>query len=259
MGARIFSQAGAAALGHASVRGCGRTRDVPDATGRLRTTDGGPPVTVAAVILSSTPEGAVTPADGVPRVRRMADTAWAGGALPIVVVAADPDGSVAGALGGSVARLVPPADPAAGPAGQMAHGFRAAIAAVRETDAALLWPARLCWVDAETLTSLIEAHGVDRTAILRPAWHGTPGWPALVPTDLLAALATVAHDRMPEDVPGALAAAGHRVVSLDLGDPGCVLGAATPRADLPSYEGPPEPASGHHHEWGAAAAGPPED
>jgi CTP:molybdopterin cytidylyltransferase MocA len=216
-------------------------------------------VTVAAVILSSTPEGAVTPADGVPRVRRMADAAWAGGALPIVVVAADPDGSVAGALGGSEARLVAPADPAAGPAGQMAHGFRAASAAVRETDAALLWPARLCWVDAETLTSLIEAHGVDRDAILRPAWRGAPGWPALVPAGLLPALGAVAPDRVPEDVLAALAAAGHRVASLDLGDPGCVLDAGTPHADLPTYEGPPEPASGHHHEWGAVVADPPED
>jgi CTP:molybdopterin cytidylyltransferase MocA len=216
-------------------------------------------MTVAAVILSASPEGAVTPAGGTPRVRRMADAAWAGGALPIVVVAADPDGVVAGALDGSVARLVPPADPAGGPVGQMARGFHAAIAAVRETDAALLWPARLCWVDAETLTSLIEAHGVDRDAILRPAWRGAPGWPALVPTGLLPALAEIAPDRMPEEVLGALATAGHRVASLDLGDPGCVLDARTPHADLPAYEGPPEPASGHHHEWGAVAAGPPDD
>lgn len=215
-------------------------------------------MTVAAVILSATPEAVVAPAEGTPRVRRMADAAWAGGALPIVVVAADPDGAVSDALAGSVARLVAPTDPAAGPAGQMAHGFRAATAAVRETDAALLWPARLCWVDAETLTSLIEAHGVDRDAILRPAWRGQPGWPALLPTDLLAALASVAPDRTPDGVLDALAEAGHRVTQVDLGDPGCVVDAGTARDDLPAWEGPPEPASGHHHEWGAATVGPAE-
>jgi CTP:molybdopterin cytidylyltransferase MocA len=213
-------------------------------------------MTVAAVILSATPEGAVAPADGTPRVRRMADAAWAGGAVPVIVVAADPAGAVQAALDGSEARLVAPADAGGGPAGQMAHGFRAAVAAVRETDAALLWPARLCWVDAETLTSLIEAHGVDRDAILRPAWRGEAGWPALVPTALLAALAGVRPDLMPDGVLEALAEAGHRTTTLDLGDPGCVVDAETARADLPAYEGPSEPTSGHHHEWGAAAAGP---
>ena len=212
-------------------------------------------MTVAAVILSATPEGAIAPADGTPRVRRMADAAWAGGALPIVVVADDPDGAVGHALDGSEARRVPPADPAGGTSAQMAHGVRAALAAVAETDAALIWPARLCWVDAETLTSLIEAHGVDRDAVLRPAWRGEPGWPVLVPVGLVPTLASVAPDRMPPDVVAALADAGLRVVALELGDPGCVLDAETAAADLPAFEGPPEPASGHHHEWGAAAAG----
>lgn len=216
-------------------------------------------MTIAAVILSATPGGAIALADGTPRVRRMADAAWAGGALPIVVVADDPDGAIARALEGSEARLTPPADAAGGPAGQMTHGFRTAVAAVAETDAALIWPARLCWVDAETLTSLIEAHGVDRAAVLRPAWRGEPGWPVLVPRALLPALASVDPDRMPPDVVTALTDAGLRVVALELGDPGCVLDAGTAAAGLPAYEGPPEPASGHHHEWGAAAAGAAED
>jgi CTP:molybdopterin cytidylyltransferase MocA len=211
-------------------------------------------VTVAAVILSATPAGAVAPADGTPRVRRMADVAWAGGAVPVVVVAPDPDGDVDAALAGSEARLVAPEVADAERAGGMVHGFRAALAAVSDTDAALLWPARLCWVDAETLTSLIEAHGVDRGAILRPTWHDEAGWPVLVPTAILADLDAVPPDRAPADAVEALAAAGHRVVALDLGDPGCVLDADIPRADLPAYVGPPEPASGHHHEWGAATA-----
>ncbi len=212
-------------------------------------------MTVAAVILSATAEGAVADADGVPRVRRMADAAWAGGAIPVVVVAPDPDGAVAEALAGSEAALVEPADPALGPAGQIARGIRAAIAAIRETDAALVWPARLCWVDAETLTSLIEAHGVDRRPVLRPSWRGDRGWPALVPVEALASIDAVAAERMPDEVLDDLAAGGWPVEVLDLGDPGCVLDAGTPRAELPPYEGPQEPASGHHHEWGASVGG----
>jgi hypothetical protein len=212
-------------------------------------------VTVAAVILSATAEGAVADADGSPRVRRMADAAWAGGAVPVVVVAPDPDGAVAEALAGSEAMLVAPADLAMGPAGQIARGIRAAIDAIRETDAVLVWPARLCWVDAETLTSLIEAHGVDRGPVLRPAWRDEVGWPALVPVDALGDLDAAARDRMPDEIVEDLRAAGRPVLTLDLGDPGCVLDAATPRGELPPYEGPREPSSGHHHEWGASAGG----
>jgi CTP:molybdopterin cytidylyltransferase MocA len=212
-------------------------------------------MTVAAVILSATAEGAVADADGVPRVRRMADTAWAGGAVPVVVVAPDPDGLVTEALAGSEAMLVAPADVALGPAGQIARGFRVAIDAIRETDAALVWPGRLCWVDAETLTSLIEAHGVERGPVFRPAWHDDAGWPVLVPVDALADLEAVAPDRMPDEIVEDLRAAGRAVRTLDLGDPGCVLDAGTPRVELPPYEGPREPASGHHHEWGASVGG----
>ena len=52
-------------------------------------------MTVAAVILASTADGALTDTLGQPRVRRLVDIAWAGGALPVVVVAPDPDGAVA--------------------------------------------------------------------------------------------------------------------------------------------------------------------
>jgi hypothetical protein len=212
-------------------------------------------VTVAAVILSATAESAVADADGVPRVRRMADAAWAGGAMPVVVVAPDPDGLVAEALMGSEAARVEPANAALGPAGQIARGIRVAVAAIRETDAALVWPGRMCWVDAETLTSLIEAHGVDRRPVFRPSWRGDLGWPALVPIDALATLDAVAAERMPDEVLDDLVAGGWPVVTLDLGDPACVLDARTPRVELPPYEGPQEPASGHHHEWGASVGG----
>ena len=45
-------------------------------------------MTVAAVILSATAEGALAETQGQARVRRLADLAWSGGALPIVVALA---------------------------------------------------------------------------------------------------------------------------------------------------------------------------
>ncbi len=35
-----------------------------------------------------------------------------------------------------------------------------------------------------------------------------------------------------------------------MGDPGVVHDADTAFADLPPYEGPPDPPAGHTHEWG---------
>ena len=206
-------------------------------------------MTVAAVILSATPEGALADTLGQPRVRRLTDLAWSGGALPIVVLAPDPDGSVAAALAGSEAVYGSPAPPEAGPAGQMVRGTELAMAEVRDTTAVLLWPARMTWVGPETITSLIEAHGTDPDTMLRPAWHGDPGWPVLVPTAHLAILRSVAADRMPPEVVEDLAAAiASRIV--EVGDPGVVHDVDTAPADLPAYEGPPDPPAGHTHEWG---------
>jgi CTP:molybdopterin cytidylyltransferase MocA len=210
-------------------------------------------MTVAAVILSATPEGAVADTLGQPRVRRLADLAWSGGALPIVVVAADPDGAVAAALAGTEAVHATPAPAETGPRGQMIRGAELAIDEVSDTSAVLIWPARMTWVGPETITSLIEAHGTDAGALLRPAWHGEPGWPILLPVEHLEVLRAVAPDRMPPVVVSELAAAiPTRVV--EMGDPGVVLDAETPAADLPAYEGPPDPPAGHTHEWGADVA-----
>jgi CTP:molybdopterin cytidylyltransferase MocA len=207
-------------------------------------------VTVAAVILSATAEGALAETQGQPRVRRLADLAWSGGALPIVVVSPDPAGDVVAALAGSEATYGTPALPESGPVGQMIRGCEAALAEVAETTGFLLWPARMTWVGAETVTSLIEAHGVSRAAVLRPAWHGQVGWPVLVPAAGLDALRAIAPDRMPPDVVDDLA----RVLStriVEVGDPGVVHDVDTARDDLPPYEGPPDPPAGHRHEWGA--------
>jgi CTP:molybdopterin cytidylyltransferase MocA len=206
-------------------------------------------MTVAAVILSATPEGSIADTLGQPRVRRLADLAWSGGALPIVVVAPDPDGAVQAALIGSEAVYGSPAPVEAGPAGQMVRGAELAMAEVGDTTAVLLWPARMIWVGPETITSLIEAHGVNRAAMLRPAWHGDPGWPILFPTAHLEALRAIAADRMPPQVIDDLVAVvDSRIV--EVGDPGVAIDADTPYADLPTYEGPPDPPAGHTHEWG---------
>jgi molybdenum cofactor cytidylyltransferase len=216
-------------------------------------------VTVAAAILSATPAGAVRDVDGRPLVRRLAEVAWAGGAVPVVVVAADPDGAVAAALAGASVTLAEPAPPEAGPVGQIVRAMEVAAGEVTETDATLVWPARMAWVDAETVTSLIEAHGTDAEPVLRPAYGGEAGWPALVPLAHLAAFRSLGRERMPDDLLADLERAGVPFRQVELGDPGVVHDVDTPREALPPYEGPPEPAGGHVHEWGSPAADVPDE
>jgi CTP:molybdopterin cytidylyltransferase MocA len=213
-------------------------------------------VTVAAVILAARPESAPRDVEGAPNGRRLVDAAWAGGATPLVVVSFDPDGAVAAALAGSPAILAAPAPEAGGPVAQVCRGIDVARAEVDGTDAALVWPARMGWVDAETVTSLIEAHGSDRAAVLRPAFGGAAGWPALVPVAHLEVLRGLAATFAPDELVDALAATvGGRLV--EVGDPGTIHDLDTSRDDLPPFEGPPEPPAGHRHEWGSpAAAGP---
>ena len=215
-------------------------------------------MTVAACILAASPDAAMRDVDGTPNVRRLVDVARAGGALPVVVVAPDPDGAMAAALAGAAVILGAPAPAELGPPGQMARAMDLARAEVDATDAALLWPARMGWLDAETVTSLIEAHGTDRETILRPAYGGVPGWPILVPVGLLATLRSLSPDLVPSAIADALAGAAPSRV-LELGDPGVVFGLDTPRDGLPPFDGPPEPPAGQRHEWGAlVAAGPDE-
>ena len=210
-------------------------------------------MTVAAVILSASAEGGLADTLGQPRVRRLADLAWSGGAIPVIVIAPDPDGAVAAALLGSEAVYGSPAPDEGGPAGQMVRGAELALAEVRDTTAVLLWPARLTWVGPETITTLIEAHGLDHATVLRPAWQGEPGWPVLLPTAHLPALRAIAPDRMPPDIIANLVATlPSRIV--DVGDPGVTHDADTDRDALPAYEGPPDPPGGRSHEWGADVA-----
>jgi CTP:molybdopterin cytidylyltransferase MocA len=216
-------------------------------------------MTVAAVILAASADSALADADGVPSVRRIADVAWSGGATPIVVVSSDPDGRVAAALAGAPVTLAEPAPAEGGPVAQIARGIEVARATIAETDAAIVWPARLAWVGPETVTSLIEAHGVDPEPMLRPSYRGEAGWPVLLPIGQLRALGGVGPDRMPDDVLADMSANGVPGRPVELGDPGAVFDRSTPRVELPPYEGPPVPAAGHVHEWGAAIAERPDD
>jgi CTP:molybdopterin cytidylyltransferase MocA len=210
-------------------------------------------MTVAAVILSATSNGALADTMGQPRVRRLVDLAWSGGALPVIVVAPDPDGAVAASLLGTEAVHGAPAPREAGPVGQMVRGAELATAEVSDTTAVLLWPARMTWIGPETITSLIEAHGPDPGTVLLPGWQGEPGWPVLVPLTHLEALRGISPELMPLDVIHALVGSVPARV-IDVGDPGVIHDAETPLAELPSYEGPPDPPAGHTHEWGADVA-----
>lgn len=215
-------------------------------------------MTVAAVILAASVESALADAAGVARIRRIADAAWSGGALPIIVVALDPDGDVANALSGAPVTLVSPASMEGGPIAQIVRGIELAAAEVSGTSGALIWPTRLCWVGPETVTSLVETHGPFPGDFLRPSFHGEVGGPVLVPLEALDALRALPAPAPPDDLLAGLVAAGAiKSRSIDLGDPGTVIDGATRREDLPPYEGPAE--SSGAPEWGAALASMPDD
>jgi CTP:molybdopterin cytidylyltransferase MocA len=212
-------------------------------------------MTVAAVILAATPESAMADADGVPRVRRIVDSAGSGGALPVVVVSFDPGGAIAAALAGAAVTLAEPVPKPDGvPVAQILRGIQVARDTVQEVDGALIWPARMGWISPETVTSMIEAHGVNRQTVLRPTFDGEDGWPVLIPTAHVDKLDDVAPDRFPDDIVADVIAAGAPARGLALGDPGTTHDGSVPRDQLPPYAGPTEPAAPHTHEWGAALA-----
>ena len=215
------------------------------------------PMTVAAVILAANPVSALADAAGTPAARRLADAAWAGGATPVVVCSFDPDGTVAASLANAEVTLADPVPPEGGPVGQIVNGIEAAIRLVTDTHAALVWPARLAWVDAETVTTLIAAHGEDRTTVVRPAYRGEPGFPVLLPVAHLDAFRGLAADRMPGDLFADLVGLGVPLRIVDTGDPGVILDVSVPRDNLPPFDGPPEPAD--TPEWGSAVADQPDD
>ena len=216
-------------------------------------------MTVAAVILHARIKGALADAAGRPAVRRAVESAWAGGATPIVVVSYDVDGQVAAALAGSPAVLAEPAPTEAGPVGQMARGIDVARSEVADTEAALVWPGRMVWVDAETVTTLIEAYGPRRGSVLRPVYQGEAGWPVLVPAEQVGALVALGPSLMPDILMESFVAGVPLSETIDTGDPGTVYDVSTPIDQLPEFQGPPEPVGGPAPEWGAAAAEMPDE
>ncbi len=211
-------------------------------------------MTVAAVILAASPESALADAAGTPAARRIADAAWAGGATPVVVVAADPAGALAAALATAQVTLLEPPPAGVGAAGQVADGMAAASRLVAATSGALVWPARHAWADAETVTTLIEAHGEAPTKVLRPAHHGVAGWPALLPLAALDRMAGLAPTAPLDDLLDGLAAGGLEVRLVDTGDPGTTHDITVPLTALPAFDGPRRPDDGLEREWGAPAA-----
>jgi CTP:molybdopterin cytidylyltransferase MocA len=207
-------------------------------------------VTVGAVIVPDGVSEALADATGRTAVRRIVDSAWAGGAIPIIVVACDPDGHIADAVEGSPAVVVDP-----GRASEVQTyrlGVETAAGSVQETTAVLLWPGRMTWADPETVTSLIEAHGMVPGQVTRPRRAGESGWPVLLPVERLDEVLAGPGGTVTD------ALSAGEVAAVELGDPGSVLGSEVALEDLPDYVGPPEPVGGPPPEWGAAAAETPE-
>jgi CTP:molybdopterin cytidylyltransferase MocA len=195
-------------------------------------------VTVAAVILAPDHAAALGETDGEPALRRVVHSAWAGGALPIVVVTPEPLDELVAAVDGLPVQLVCPGIGVSPGIGWFGVGARAALERVAETTAALIWPLHRVWVDPETVTSLIETHGEDRATLLRPAYAAEMGFPALVPVAIVEQL-TADPARHAAEAIAAFEAAGGAWREVDMGDPGIVHGMETPRELLPPYQGPP--------------------
>lgn len=215
-------------------------------------------VTVAAVILVDSVDEGLADTAGRPAVRRMVESAWAGGATPLVVIGQDRQGEMAAALAGSPALLAEPAPAAVGPIGQVVRGMTLAAQEVTDTDGALILPGRMVWVDAETVTTMIEAHGAKREAILQPTYTGQTGWPVLLPMVAVDHLSTMVGRAVLEEMVGGLAALDLTVEQVETGDPGVAYDSSTPVDQLPEFRGPPEPVAGAP-EWGAAAAEMPDE
>jgi len=208
-------------------------------------------VTVAAVVLASTPGEALVEVGGVAAIRRIADIAWAGGALPIVIVpeAVDASAELAAPLSGAPGTLIADSPTDADPLDRLAAGIATARAEVNGTDAVLAWPGRYVHLDAETVTSLIEAHGIDRAVVLVPSYRGTPGWPILLPLSAGEVLPRLAGTPLAE-LAASLRGAGIHTRLVELGDPGVVHDLATAAKELPEFTGPPEPVGAKAHDWG---------
>jgi molybdenum cofactor cytidylyltransferase len=207
-------------------------------------------MTVAAIVIVPNSAAGLADVEGEPVIRRLAQAAWAGGAMPIVVVCPSVDEAFQQVLAELQVTLSSPEPTVPHGIAWFLGGQEAAMRAVAETTASLLWPFRHSWVDPETVTSLIEAHGVSPESIIRPAYGGRPGFPILVPNSLAGRLAAFPAMHGEEAIDAAVAG-GAPSLTVELGDPGIVHDGATPRSDLPDFQGPPAQATGSS-DWTAA-------
>ena len=195
-------------------------------------------MTVAAVVIVPDSAAGMADVEGEPVIRRLVQSAWAGGAMPIVVVCPAVDGAFEQVLAELQITLVRPEPTEPHGIVWFAGGQIAAARAVSETTASLLWPFRYSWVDPETVTSLIEAHGGSPESIIRPTYGERRGFPILVPNSLADRLAALSGLHGEEAIDRSIAS-GVPSLSVELGDPGIVHDGATPRSSLPDYQGPP--------------------
>jgi CTP:molybdopterin cytidylyltransferase MocA len=199
-------------------------------------------LTVAAIVMVPEPAVALAPVDEEPPLRRGAQSAWAGGALPTIVVMPRSSDEARQAVADLAVTFAAPSDDEPKGIAWFVRGMRTARETVVETTAALLWPVPRVWVDPETVTSLIEAHGTEPEAILRPAYKAQGGFPILVPLALMDQLGAQSGKHGEEAI-AEIVARGAPQKLLELGDPGIVHDIATPRSELPPYQGPDRPAN----------------
>ena len=158
----------------------------------------------------------LAPFDGTPMVRRVAETALASMAGPVLVVTGHAGAAVATALEGLAVRLVANPDWASGMASSLAIGLR-----LLPTDAAgtLVLLADMPLVRAATLDRLIEAFEDGADAVV-PHHRGQPGNPVLIGRSLFGDLALARGD---EGARKLLARGDRRVIVVDVDDPGVTI------------------------------------
>jgi molybdenum cofactor cytidylyltransferase len=210
-------------------------------------------MTVAAVIIIPETAAGLAPVDGEPALRRVAQAAWSGGAIPILAVTPESPEQLARAVADLAVSFTHPGPTEPRGIAWFLRGLNTAVENVADTTAGLLWPVPRVWVDPETITSLVEAHGAYPEAIIRPAYRGEPGLPIVVPSSLIEQLAPLSGRHGAEAVE-MLTAEGVPLRLVELGDPGITHDISTLRSALPAYQGPPEPVSGNPPEWNEALA-----
>ena len=94
-------------------------------------------MTVAAIVLVPDLDVALSDADGEPAIRRLCQAAWAGGAMPIVLVVAGESSPLAAALADLPVAVANAAAEGAPGVAWFVFGLHSAVTAVAETSAGI--------------------------------------------------------------------------------------------------------------------------